>query len=138
MTEKTYTYPDWLSDFNIKWEKLEPAFREYFLRRAGYDTTDDGDALLDIPESEALVLDWMYGKNLDSHFWCAKGFHQARAVLVDEDRNLAMSNDIDYFKLIAWAARRIYERGIDSDWWDDTITQDQFVNEHNNKWARSL
>lgn len=138
MTEKTYNYPEWLSDFNIKWEKLDPAFREYFLRRVGYDTTDEGDALLDIPESESLVLDWMYGKNLDSHFWCAKGFHQARAVISDSYKNLAMSNDIDYFKLIAWAARRIYERGIDSKWWDETITQEQFVKEHNNKWARHL
>ncbi len=138
MTEKTYKYPDWLSDFHIKWEKLEPALREYFLRRVGYDTTEEGEALPDVPESEALVIEWMYGKSLDSHFWCAKGFHQARAVLTDSDKNLAMCNDSDYFMLIAWAARRIYEYGIDNNWWDDTITKDQFVKDHDNKWARSL
>ena len=138
MTEKTYTYPDWLSKFRINWKDVEPGMREYFLRRVGYDTNDEGESLPDVPESEALIIEWMYGKSLDSHFWCAKGFHQARVVLTDSDKNLAMSNDSDYFCLIAWAARRLYEEGIDSKWWDENITLDEFVDDNNHEWARCL
>lgn len=137
MSKKTYKYPVWLSDYNFTWMKLDPSFREYFLRRAGYDMDEDAKALPDVPESEATVVDWMYGKQLDSHFWCAKGFQQARSVATERD-NLAMNNDASYFSLIAWAAKRLYEEGVDKKWWNETITNDQFVDEHNHEWARSL
>jgi hypothetical protein len=138
MSEKTYKYPKWLSNFRINWKDVEPGMREYFLRRVGYDTNEGGESLPDVPESEDIIVEWMYGKNLDSHFWCAKGFHQARSVLTDSDKNLAMSNDSDYFMLIAWASRRLYEEGIDNRWWDENITLDEFVDDHNHEWAKSL
>jgi hypothetical protein len=124
-------YPEWLSISNITWETLDPAFREYFLRRVGYDINKNCELLPDTPESEKAVREWLYGKNLDSHIWCAKGFHQARGVLVGD--NMDMWNDSRYFLLTVWLAKAIYEMGIDNNWWDHTITQEEFCEQY--EWA---
>jgi hypothetical protein len=97
----------------------------------GYDINEKCEPLLDTPKSKKEVREWIYGKNLDSHIWCAKGFHQARSVLVGG--NISMNNDSRFFLLVVWLAKAIYEMGIDNNWWDNTITQEEFCQDY--EWA---
>lgn len=141
-----YNYPSWLRP--TKFSQLEPGIREYWLRRVGYDTVNEdthpgmkeGDALPDDEKAEAAIREWMYGKNLDSHIWCAKGFHQARAVMLPDpdgySRNLGMSNDIEFNTMIHWLATMQWEESVDNNWLTDTHSEEEFV--ENNEWAEML
>lgn len=127
-----YNYPSWLRP--TKFSSLEPGFREYWLRRVGYDT--GGQTLPDNDDAEKAIREWMYGKDLITHIWCAKGFHQARSVMVDSDGNLGMSNDCQFNAMIHWLATMQWEESVENNWLEDTHSEEEFV--QNNEWAEYL
>jgi hypothetical protein len=137
-----YNYPSWLRP--TKFSSLEPGIREYWLRRVGYDTVyedthpgmKDGQILPDNDEAEKAIREWMYGKDLSTHIWCAKGFHQARSVMVDSDGNLGMSNDCQFNKMIHWLATMQWEESVDNNWLENTHSEEEFVEK--NEWATHL
>lgn len=99
-------YPKWLR--TIKWEELECSFREYFLRRVGFDSNQGGveDILSEDSECEQKIFEWSLDKDLSVHLWYAKGFYQGKNC-DDEEGNMRMDNDLGLVGIGSVFSRKI-------------------------------
>jgi hypothetical protein len=126
MSKKVYNYPEWLTGVKVSWDTLGAGFREYILRRVGYDVNEDNDMLCE-EGNEAIIKRWLYGEDLDPIIWCAKGFDQALSVT---HGNAGFNNTCAFLKFVYWLARCVYEEGVDNNWWPEDVDEGYFLGEY--------